>query len=174
MHSGFVLSETKRAKQSKSNFELFIVVSLSPSCGFEDSVGTFPALCLVLHRTQHADLCLGHSQRGGYRGSLCSDLVFAPEVQFWLLHVHCVWVPPSVPSPGSRPVLPGGGWGDRQRVIGDLSFFSLIGNARPFSPAALCNNELTFVSVINNLINNVSDVKLSNLIGEKMMPNYSH
>lgn len=43
MHSGFGLSETKQAKQSKSAYELF-VVSLSSSCGFEDLVGTLPAL----------------------------------------------------------------------------------------------------------------------------------
>lgn len=72
-------------------------------------VVTFLALLLVLLRAQCTAVRPGHSQRGSYRGSLGSYLVPAPEAQSWHLYFHGVRVPPSVPSPGNGPVLPGGG-----------------------------------------------------------------
>ncbi len=70
---------------------------------------TFLALLRVLLRAQRAAVGPGHSQRDSYRGNLSSDLVPAAEAQPWLHQLHAIRVPPSVPSPGYRPVLPGGG-----------------------------------------------------------------
>lgn len=83
----------------------------------------FPALFLLLLRTQRGGLSSGDSQRGGCHRSLRCDLVSAPEAKFRLHHGHGVRVPPSVPSPGLGPVLPGGGWGNRQRALRECSAF---------------------------------------------------
>lgn len=81
----------------------------------------FLTLLPVLLRAQCAPVRPGHSQCGGYHGNLSSHLVPSAEAQPRLLHLHSIWVPPSVPSPGDRPVLPGGGWRDGLRSVGELS-----------------------------------------------------